>query len=137
LIFVATLLGAIFGYWIGVNMEKLHNYSIFRRILNKKHTDKAHKFFEKYGLLAIIFSRFIPIVRTFTPIAAGIAKMKYPLFVNYSFIGSILWSTIVTFTGYFLGHSFPWVIEYIPMFIIAVVLLSILPFIFQIFREKV
>ena len=136
LIFIATFLGAILGYWIGINIEKLHRYSIFRKILNKEHTIKAHKFFEKYGMWAIIFSRFVPIVRTFAPIAAGIAKMNYYLFLRYSFIGSILWSFIIILAGYFLGHSFPGIINYLPIFVGIVILLSILPIFFKLFQKK-
>jgi membrane-associated protein len=135
-IFICTLLGGIVGYWIGVNIEKLHKYSLFRKVLKKEFVDKAHQFFEKHGKFAIIFSRFVPIIRTFAPIVAGIAYMPYKKFLKYSLISSVLWSTTVTLSGFFLGRQFPGMQNYMPLVITIVVTLSMLPMIIGFFRNR-
>ena len=136
LIFVSTFLGGIAGYYMGVHLERLRRYSFFAKILREDHVDKAHQFFVKHGKIAVVFSRFVPIVRTFTPIVAGVVKMDYNTFLKYSFLGSILWSTVVTFSGYFLGQIFPQIKDYMPVIILAVVLASFLPVIVEIFKKK-
>ena len=136
MIFISTFLGGIFGYYIGTNLEKFRRYSFLRKILKEEHLNKTHKFFEKHGKSAVILSRFVPIVRTFIPIVAGMAKMNYSLFIKYSLISSFLWSTIMTLAGYFLGQTFPWIKDYMSLVIFLVVFLSILPAIFEIMREK-
>lgn len=136
LIFLATFLGGIAGYIIGVYLEHLHKYAFFRKIIKKEHLDKAHEFFEKHGRLAIVLSRFVPLVRTFVPIVAGIARMNFGKFIRYSFLSSVLWSTIVTLLGYFLGKRFPHLHEYIPYLVIVVVLASVIPLAFAWLRRR-
>ena len=136
LVFVGTFLGGIAGYYIGVHIERLRKYSFLNKILKEEYINKAHEFFVKYGKSAILFSRFVPIVRTFTPIVAGIAKMDYKLFIKYSLMSSLLWSTIVTLAGYFLGQIFPQIKDYMSMVIIIVVLVSLLPGVVEILRKK-
>jgi len=136
LIFVATFLGGIFGYFVGMHIARLQKYSLFRRILKDKHLEIAEKFFAKHGKLTIILSRFVPIVRTFAPIVAGIVRMPYKLFIKYSFIGSLLWSFSMTLLGYFLGQIIPQIKDYLSVFILLVVLLSVLPIFFEIIKGK-
>ncbi len=136
LIFIATFLGGIAGYEIGVNIERLSNFKFFRKILKKEHIDKTHTFFHKYGKSAVIFSRFVPIVRTFVPIVAGVGKMKYSLFIKYSLISSLLWSTVVTLLGYFLGQIFPHIKDYLTLVVVLTIVISVLPIVFEIFRKK-
>ncbi len=135
LIFVATFLGGIFGYFVGENIAKLHKYSFFRKILKEKHINKAEKFFDKHGKVTIILSRFVPIVRTFAPIVAGIIKMRYRLFIRYTLVGSILWSFIVPSVGYFLGRVIPGIEKYLSWLVVLVVLISLLPVVFEMFRK--
>lgn len=136
LVFLAAFSGGLVGYYLGTKIEHLHRYAFFRKILKKERIDKAHIFFQKYGLSAMILSRFIPVARTFTPIVAGIADMKYSDFVNYSFLGSLIWSAVFTLSGYFLGRVFPQMLDYLLYVIIIVVFLSILPLIFHLFEQK-
>lgn len=136
LIFVATFTGGLTGYQIGVHLNKLNNYSVFRKILQKKHIDTAEKFFQKYGKFTIVFSRFVPIVRTFAPIVAGIVRMPYKTFLKYSFIGSMLWATSITLLGYFLGRVIPEIKDYMSFFVILVVLLSLVPAIYEVAKEQ-
>jgi len=136
LIFFATLLGGMTGYEIGVNLEKLRRYAFFRKILKKEHLDKTHEFFEKHGAFAITFSRFVPIVRTFAPIIAGIVRMPYKSFIKYSLVGSFLWSFIVTLLGYFLGRIFPQIKDYLFVVVVLVVIISILPMVWEAKRKR-
>lgn len=127
LVFLAAFFGGIVGYYIGTKLDFLHQYSFFRKIFKKKYTDDAHKFLEKHGLSAMLLSRFIPVVRTFLPIVAGMVRMNYFDFLKYSLLGSAVWSTTFIFGGYFLGRSFPQIQNYLLYVIIIIVLLSILP----------
>ncbi len=126
-IFVATFCGGLVGYQIGMYLESFHRYKFFRKILKPEYIAKAHEFFEEHGKAAIMMSRFVPLMRTFAPIAAGIAKMPWLKFVRYSFVSSLLWSVSITLLGYFLGQAFPQITEYLPFFIIGIVGVSLLP----------
>jgi len=136
LIFISTFLGGIAGYYVGVHIERLRKYFLFAKILKEEHMNTARIFFEKHGRGAIIFSRFIPIVRTFMPIVAGIIKMDYKLFLKYSLISSALWSTVVTLSGYFLGQIFPQIKDYLSWMVLIVVLVSLLPAVVEMVRSK-
>jgi membrane-associated protein len=135
IIFLGTFLGGAVGYEIGFYLEKLKKYSFFKVILKQEHIDKAHQFFDKYGKFAIVFSRFVPILRTFTPIVAGIARVPYKFFIKYSLISSVLWATIITMAGYFLGRTFPIIKDYLWVIAVLVVLVSLLPIVFEMFRS--
>lgn len=135
-IFVATFLGGLSGYEIGKQWERLNNVRFFKRFSKKENLDKAHLFFEKYGKLAIIFSRFVPIVRTFIPIVAGAAMMPMKKFIRYNLIGSFLWSTIVTLLGYFLGRRFPIIKDYLSLITILIVVVSLIPFGIQYYKKQ-
>lgn len=136
LIFIATFLGGIAGYFIGVYLERLHKYAFFRRFIKPEHIASTHAFFERRGLVAILISRFIPIVRTFLPIVAGISKMDFKKFLHYSFWSSLLWSTSVTLVGYYLGKRLPWIEDYLEYLIILVILVSVIPIVLEWWRER-
>src|SRR3989344_1488360 len=131
LVFTATFLGGIVGYEIGVNLDRLKKFSLFRKILKEENLNKTHRFFEKHGKFAVILSRFVPMARTFIPIIAGIVRMDYPLFIRYSLISSLLWSTSMTLLGYFLGQLFPHIKEYVSFVILLIIFISILPMILE------
>jgi len=134
-IFLATFLGGTGGYLIGIYLESLRKFSFFRLILKEKYIDRAHEFFKKYGRFAIVFSRFVPIVRTFTPIVAGIARVPYKFYLKYSVIGAAAWATTMTLVGYFLGRAFPIIKDYLWVVAILVVLVSVVPIFIQVIRE--
>ncbi|MEK7564031.1 MAG: VTT domain-containing protein [Patescibacteria group bacterium] len=136
LIFIATFLGGVVGYEIGRYLLTLERFPFIKKIIKKEHIEKAHTFFDKYGLWAIVLSRFIPIVRTFMPIAAGVAKMHYYTFLKYSLISSILWSSSMTLLGYFLGQVFPVIKNYVSLLTVLIVLVSILPIAFEMAKKK-
>lgn len=136
IIFIATFLGGVMGYGVGIYIEKLRKYSFLKRFLKQEHIDKAHTFFEKHGNFAIIVARFVPIVRTFTPIVAGIAKMEHWKYLKYNFVGSLAWSVSVTMVGYFLGNLFPNIDNHLHWLIIVVVVISCLPMLFSLLKKK-
>ncbi len=136
LIFLATFLGGIAGYGVGLYLESLHRYALWRKILKPEYILDAHKFFERHGKLAVILSRFVPIARTFVPIAAGVARMSKGAFLRYSVLSSLLWSVIVTLLGYFLGQAFPQIKDYLSYFIIGIVFVSLVPVVLGWLRER-
>lgn len=136
LIFIATFLGGILGYFVGMHLERLHRYSFFRRILKQEYIDKADVFFKKYGKLTIMFSRFVPIVRTFAPIVAGMVRMPYMTFIKVSLFSSLVWTVFMTGVGYLLGHFIPGIKDYLSIFIFSLIGLSMLPIIFEFIKGK-
>ncbi len=136
LVFAASFLGILSGYYAGVHIKKLERFSLFKRIFRREHIESADNFFIRHGRSAIILSRFIPIVRTFVPITAGIARMDHSSFVRYSLIGSLLWSVIFICGGFFLGRSFPQIGDHLTLAIIIIVILSILPGIYHWLKNR-
>jgi membrane-associated protein len=106
------------------------------KIFKKEHIIKTHEFYEKHGGKTIIIARFIPIVRTFAPVVAGAADMTYKKFATFNIIGGVLWITSTTFLGYILGNTIPNITSYLHYIIGAVIILSILPPIIEILKER-
>ncbi len=135
----AAVLGDNVGYWFGKKVgPKIFNKedSLF---FNKKHIESTRDFYDKYGPRAVILARFVPIIRTFTPILAGVGNMKYKLFLKYNILGGILWAIGVTCLGYFLGQIVPNIESYLLPIILAIILVSLLPVISELikgFRKK-
>lgn len=125
--FAATFLGSILGYEIGFYSINLRKFKIFRGVFDQEHVHKVHVFFEKYGRIAMLLSRFVPVVRTFTPIAAGMGKMNYKKFIVYNILGALIWSVIVTSLGFYLGRVFPGIGNYLQYVVALVIIVSILP----------
>jgi membrane-associated protein len=97
------------------------------RLLKPQHLQAAHAFYEKHGGKAIIIARFVPIVRTFVPVVAGVGQMSYRRFAVFNVVGGIGWVTSMTLIGYLLGVEFPWLLQHIEKVIIVVVAVSLLP----------
>lgn len=134
LLFVAAVLGDTVNYWIGDRAgQKL--VLRFPRLIKQKYLDRTHEFFERYGGKTIIIARFVPIVRTFAPFVAGVGEMTYTRFMSFNVIGAFLWVGLLVPAGYFFAN-FPFVKENFSMVILAIIILSILPGIFEIWRER-
>ncbi len=103
------------------------------RLFKKRYVTESHAFFEKHGPKAIIIGRFVPVVRTFMPVIAGVSYMRYPVFLGFDIIGGILWGAGVTLLGYFLG-SVDFVHRHLELIILLIVFLSILPGIISVGR---
>jgi membrane-associated protein len=97
------------------------------RLWRPEHLQTAHRFYEKHGGKAIVIARFMPIVRTFVPVVAGMAKMRYRDFVTYNVVGGASWILSMVLLGYFVGGQFPQIGKHIEKVIIAIVFLSLLP----------
>jgi membrane-associated protein len=136
LVFVAAVLGDSVGYAFGKKIGP----AIFKRqnskFFNKENLIKAEKFYDKYGPKTIIIARFMPIVRTFAPIVAGAGNMDYLKFIKYNIVGGFIWTFGLMFAGYFLGKTIPDVDKYLLPIIILIIILSILPSIIHLIREK-
>ena len=135
-VFAAAVLGDNTGYWFGNKVgEKLFtkNDSLF---FKKENILKAHEFFNKHGAKALVLARFIPVVRTFTPIIAGVAKMRYRDFLMWNILGGFLWGVGVTSTGYFLGRTIPNSEKYLGYIIAVIILSSFVPVVMEIWKTK-
>jgi len=132
---VAAFIGNVCGFYIG----RAAGPAIFdrpkSRLFKPEHVAKTHEFFEKYGNRAIVLGRFVPIVRTFITVMAGVAKMDPKRYLLYSAIGGVAWAAGVTILGFFLGQI-PFVREHIEGILILVVLISVLPMIVEFLRAR-
>jgi membrane-associated protein len=133
---LAAVLGDNTNYWIG----RLTGPRIFSRsesfFFHRRHVDRAHAFYEKHGPKTVVLARFMPIIRTFAPLVAGVAQMNYRTFLTYSILGGTLWIWSMLFTGYFLGQYVPGIDKHIELVIIGVIFLSILPGILAWLKER-
>lgn len=126
---VCAILGDSVGYWFG---KKVGPKIFFREdslFFHKRHIDRTRAFYEKHGKKTIILARFVPIVRTFAPILAGVGRMEYRIFLSYNIIGGILWSTLLIFLGYTLGRIVPDIDRYLLPIVLAIIILSFAPII--------
>jgi membrane-associated protein len=127
LLTVASILGNTSGYAIG----KAAGPRLFTRddslLFNKKHLQRAHEFYERHGGKTVILARFMPIVRTFVPVVAGMARMDYGRYTLYNVIGGLGWIWLMLFIGYFLGRYIPGVGQHIEVVIALVIVISFLP----------
>lgn len=132
---LAAIVGDNTGYWIGRRGGPL----VFRKpkslLFNPAHVERAHRFYEKYGGKTVVIARFVPIIRTFGPVVAGVGKMEWPRYLFYSVSGGLLWIGSMTAVGYFLG-SIPGVTKYLHFIILAVIFISFIPAVVEILRER-
>lgn len=132
----AAIIGNSFGYLIG----RMSGPRIFTRddslMFNKKNVYRAQAFYARHGRKAIIFAQFIPIIRTFSPVVAGVGQMPYRQFLVISVVGTVLWVWSMLFTGYFLGTYIPGIDEHIELVVLSVIFISILPAIISWWRER-
>ena len=133
--FVAAVVGDQVGYLFGRKVGP----SLFdrpqSRLFNPANIARAHAFFEARGPAAIVLARFIPVVRTFTPIVAGVGEMHYRTFVTYNIIGGLLWGVGVTTLGYFLGEV-KFIEENLEVAALIIVMISVLPVVLEFYRHR-
>ena len=135
LLTIAAIVGDSTNYWIGRFIGPKVFSSEKIRFLNKKHLDRTHEFYEKYGGKTIVIARFMPIIRTFAPFVAGIGKMSYARFLTYSVGGSIAWMATFIFGGYFFGNI-PVVKNNFSLVIIAILIISVMPAVISAIRAR-
>lgn len=127
----AALLGDNCNYWIG----RFFGTRIFGKLVNKKHMDQTHQFYEKHGVLTLVIAQFAPIIRTFAPFVAGIGKMTYPKFVTLNLIGVLSWTTIFVWAGYFFG-GMPMIQKNFHYVILAIIVISLMPIVLEILKAR-
>ncbi len=126
LIFIAAFVGDQTGYLIGRKAGPAIFNKPDSRFFRQEYVEKAHGFFERFGGRAVVLARFVPVVRTFVPVIAGVAHMSYRVFALYNLLGALLWGVGVTMLGFWLGQ-YAWVGDNIDLIFIVIVLLSVIP----------
>jgi membrane-associated protein len=133
---VAAICGNSVGYFIG----RATGPRIFSRenslFFNKKHAIRAHEFYEKHGRKTIVLAQFMPIIRTFGPVVAGVGGMKFRTFITFNIIGAVLWIWSMVAIGYFLGSYIPGIDQHIEIVVAIVVFISLLPGLISWYRGK-
>ncbi|HEY6082293.1 MAG TPA: VTT domain-containing protein [Chitinophagaceae bacterium] len=136
LVSIAGVLGNFAGYWFGKKSGPL----LFKKedtfLFKKRHLIAAHEFYEKHGGGAIIFARFLPFIRTFAPIVAGIVQMEFKRFAFYNITGSLAWVFTMILSGYFLGRAFPWLGNHIELIVLGLILITTAPVILKLLTVK-
>lgn len=125
----AGILGNFVGYWFGHRAGPM----LFKRkdswLFKREYVVMAEEFYQKYGGRALVIGRFVPIIRTFAPIFAGIVKLDFKKFILYNVLGAVIWVAGLTLTGYYLGKIFPEMIHYVEYIIVALILIAFMPII--------
>jgi len=136
LLIIAAITGDATGYYIGLRAGHALYERPQSRFFRRDHLIKTKEFYERYGGITIVLARFMPFARTFAPVVAGVAEMKYRRFAMFNITGGIGWITSMTLTGYFLGRSIPGIEKHIEYIIAVVIFLSILPLIIKYIQHK-
>jgi membrane-associated protein len=129
---LGNIAGYAFGYRVGVKLFQRPDSKIFKQ----QHLRTAESFYEEHGGKTILLARFIPIVRTFAPIVAGVGKMDYKTFLAYNIGGAIGWTVLLVMGGYFLGSLVKDVDKYLLPIVLVIIVLSFLPGVFHYLKEK-
>ena len=139
LILILLTFAAILGDTVNYRVGAFFKDRILRgeriRFIKESHIERTKEFYDDYGGKTIIIGRFVPIIRTFAPFVAGIGTMEYKQFLFYNVIGGVIWITIFTFAGYYFGNL-PMIRKNFTLVIFAIIILSILPAVFEFFRSK-
>jgi membrane-associated protein len=130
LLLAAAVGGDTVNYWIGHYLGPVA-FEKYPKVFKRKYLDKTHAFYAKYGNKTIVLARFVPIVRTFAPFVAGVAKMTYPHFIMYNIVGGFLWVSFFVWGGFFFGNL-PFVQKNFHYVVLGIILLSITPIIFEV-----
>jgi len=130
----AALLGDNINYFIGSKFGT-KVFDLNWRLLKREYLERTEQFYEKHGGYTLIMARFVPIVRTFAPFAAGLGTMSYKKFIGYCISGAVLWVTSISTAGYFFG-KLPWVQKNFELVVFGIIGISLLPIVFQAFKAK-
>jgi membrane-associated protein len=139
-LFIGIIIAAILGDFVGYTFGSKIGPALFSKenslFFNKKHPERAQRFYETHGKKTIIVARFIPIIRTFAPIVAGIGGMRYQTFIAYNMLGGAAWSILLTGAGFLLGRSVPDAASYMTPIILVIILISFIPGIIHFIKER-
>lgn len=135
-LFAAGVLGNFTGYWFGKKTGPM----LFKRkdswLFRRKYVVMAEEFYHKYGAMALIIGRFVPIIRTFAPIFAGVVRLNFRKFVLYNLTGALIWVSSLTLSGYFLGRAFPQLSNYIEFIVFGMIIIAFSPIAVTLIRRK-
>lgn len=118
-----TAVGYLSGYWAKGFLDRRRETFFYR----KSYLELADRFYQRHGMKAFILGRFLPIIRTFVPILAGMVRVNFKTFLFYNILGAIIWATSLIFAGHWIGNAFPAVVENLELIIVGMILLSGLP----------
>lgn len=134
--FLAAVFGDSVGYAFGHKVGRRLFHRTDSIFFHKDHLLKAERFYEKHGKKTIVLARFMPVVRTFAPIVAGIGKMEYKTFIVYNILGGLLWAVGLSWAGYILGSVIPDVDKYLLPIVLGIVIISVLPQTIHILKDE-
>lgn len=132
---IAAFTGTSVGYFFGLWAKQYFKHRKENFFYKQKYLDMAQDFYKRYGMMAFIVGRFLPIVRTFVPILAGIVKIDFRKFVVYNLLGAILWISTLVMAGYWLGNIFPTLIDNVELIIVGLIVVTAIPVIIS-YRKK-
>ena len=136
LLIIAAIAGDSVGYTIGARLGP----RLFTRekslLFNPNHIERTRRFYARHGPKTIVLARFVPIIRTFAPVVAGVGEMEYHRFLLYNVVGGIGWVLSMTWAGYLLGRAIPNLGQYIHVVVIVVIVLSVIPIGLEILKER-
>lgn len=133
---LAGILGNFAGYWFGIKSGPILYQRESTLFFKKKHLVAAHEFYEKHGVVAIVLARFLPIIRTFAPIVAGIVNMNYKKFSLLNILGSVGWVCAMVLIGFFLGKMIPGLKNHLDLIVVIIVLVTTAPVLYKVFFPK-
>jgi membrane-associated protein len=138
LLWVLMAVAAVLGDSVNYSIGKFIGPKAFTsksRLLKREYLEQAQAFYKKYGRITIFLARFVPIIRTFAPFVAGIGEMPYGYFISYNIFGGIVWTALFTFGGFFFGNL-PFVKDNVSLVVIAIVVISVLPAVWEVVKAK-
>ncbi len=133
--FVAAAVGDQVGYIFGQRIGPALFTRPDSRLFKQENVARSHEFFERRGPKALVLARFVPIVRTFVPVLAGVSRMRYRTFVVFNVLGAAAWAAVASLLGYFLGRQFPHLKDYLTPVLVAIVAVSLLPVALEVRRD--
>jgi membrane-associated protein len=137
LLIPAAIIGDAVGYSIGYRGGRRLLERPDGRFFKREHLEKTQAFYDKHGGKTIVLARFIPLIRTFAPVVAGLARMPYRTFASFNIVGGALWIASTTLLGFFLGRSIPNIEKYIHYVIAIVIFVSLVPVIVEFIRHRI
>jgi membrane-associated protein len=136
LVSLAAIAGDSVGYTIGAKAGPKLFSRPKSRLFNPRHVERTREFYARHGSKTIVIARFVPIIRTFAPVVAGVGNMEYRRFLTYNVAGGIGWSVSMTGAGYVLGRAVPNISSYIHVVVVVVIVLSVIPIAIELLRER-
>lgn len=137
LLIMSAIIGFTIGYGFGFYLYEWLSQRPDTWYFRKSYLEKAHRFYDKHGKKALLFGRFIPVVRTFVPLVAGMIKMPLGVYTIYNCLGAVLWIGLMTLSGYFLGSIIPDISDYLFCIVLVIIVISVLPGIIESLKKKV